>query len=78
MPRGRLEQVLVNLTRNAFRAVAEEGSAVVLFARAEDEWALVGVEDDGPGMPPTSSRASSSASTAAAPRAIGSAAAGSG
>jgi signal transduction histidine kinase len=50
--RGRLEQVLVNLTRNALRAVAEEGSAVTLFARAEGEWAIVGVEDDGPGIPP--------------------------
>jgi signal transduction histidine kinase len=52
VPRGRLEQVLVNLTRNALRAVSEEGSAVVLFARAEGEWALAGVEDDGPGIPP--------------------------
>ena len=52
IPRGRLEQVLVNLTRNALRAVAEDGSAVTLFARAEGEWAVVGVEDDGPGIPP--------------------------
>jgi signal transduction histidine kinase len=49
--RGRLEQVLVNLTRNALRSVADDGSSVVLFARAEGEWALVGVEDDGPGIP---------------------------
>jgi signal transduction histidine kinase len=52
IPRGRLEQVLVNLTRNGLRAVAEEGSAVTLFARAEGKWAVVGVEDDGPGIPP--------------------------
>ena len=52
VPRGRLEQVLVNLTRNALRAVADDGSAVVLFTRCEDEWAIVGVEDDGPGVPP--------------------------
>ena len=52
VPRGRLEQVLVNLTRNALRAVAEDGSAVTLFARAEGEWAVVGVEDDGPGDSP--------------------------
>ena len=52
IPRGRLEQVLVNLTRNALRAVAQDGSAVTLFARAEGEWAVVGVEDDGPGIPP--------------------------
>jgi signal transduction histidine kinase len=51
VPRGRLEQVLVNLTRNALRSVAADGSAVVLFARSEGEWALVGVEDDGPGIP---------------------------
>ncbi|HET6173843.1 MAG TPA: ATP-binding protein [Gaiellales bacterium] len=51
VPRGRLEQVLVNLTRNALLAVSEDGSSVVLFARAEGEWALVGVEDDGPGIP---------------------------
>jgi signal transduction histidine kinase len=51
VPRGRLEQVLVNLTRNALRAVADEGSSVALFARCEGEWALVGVEDDGPGIP---------------------------
>jgi signal transduction histidine kinase len=42
----------VNLTRNALRAVAQDGSAVTLFARAEGEWAVVGVEDDGPGIPP--------------------------
>jgi signal transduction histidine kinase len=52
VPRGRLEQVLVNLTRNALRAVADDGSSVVVFARREGEWALVGVEDDGPGIPP--------------------------
>jgi signal transduction histidine kinase len=52
VPRGRLEQMLVNLTRNALRAVADEGSAVLLFTRCEDEWAIVGVEDDGPGVPP--------------------------
>ncbi len=52
VPRGRLEQVLVNLTRNALRAVADDGSEVVLFARCEGEEALVGVEDDGPGIPP--------------------------
>jgi signal transduction histidine kinase len=51
VPRGRLEQVLVNLTRNALRAVAEEGSTVTLFARAEGGWAIAGVEDDGPGIP---------------------------
>jgi len=40
-----------NLTRNALRAVAEEGSTVTLFARAEGEWAIAGVADDRPGMP---------------------------
>ena len=52
VPRGRLEQVLVNLTRNALRAVTADGSTVVLFTRDEGEWAVVGVEDDGPGIPP--------------------------
>ena len=51
VPPGRLEQVLVNLTRNALRAVADDGSAVVLFARDDGDWAVVGVEDDGPGIP---------------------------
>jgi signal transduction histidine kinase len=49
---GRLEQVLVNLTRNALRAVADDGTAITLFARREGEWAIVGAEDDGPGVPP--------------------------
>jgi signal transduction histidine kinase len=51
VPRGRLEQVLVNLTRNALRSAEGNGSEVVLFAQPEDTWALVGVEDDGPGIP---------------------------
>ena len=29
-----------------------QGSAVVLFTRCEGGWAIVGVEDDGPGVPP--------------------------
>ena len=67
IPRGRLEQVLVNLTRNALRAVrGATARRVTLFARAEGEWAIVGVEDDGPGIPPgRDRRACSTASTAA-------------
>ena len=49
---GRLEQVLVNLTRNALRAIADDGSTITLFAHSDGEWAVVGVEDDGPGVPP--------------------------
>lgn len=47
----RLEQLLVNLVRNALRAVeAGGGSRITIFVRALEDAVEVGVEDDGPGM----------------------------
>jgi signal transduction histidine kinase len=46
---GQLEQVLVNLTDNALRAVGERG-AVQIFVGAIDGRAVVRVRDNGPGM----------------------------
>ena len=51
IPRKRLEQLVVNLVRNALRAVqAGDGSRIVIFVRPEGGLVAVGVEDDGPGM----------------------------
>lgn len=51
--RKRLEQLVVNLVRNALRAVREgEGSRVVVFVRRDADGVAVGVEDDGPGIDP--------------------------
>lgn len=47
---GRLLQVLLNLLVNAEQAVQREGH-VVLRSRAEPGWAVVDVEDNGPGIP---------------------------
>lgn len=54
--RRRLEQIVVNLVRNALRAVGGGGGTrVVLFVRpaesAGSAAVAVGVEDDGPGLP---------------------------
>ena len=46
---GQLEQVLVNLTDNALRAVGEKGT-VRIYVGEEDGHAVVKVSDDGPGM----------------------------
>jgi len=49
--RRRLEQLWVNLVRNALRAVADgEGGAIVVFVRRGAGNVEVGVEDDGPGL----------------------------
>ncbi len=48
---GRLLQVLLNLAVNAAQAVGSTGR-VVLRTRGEGEWAIVEVEDTGPGIPP--------------------------
>jgi signal transduction histidine kinase len=51
VPRKRLEQLVVNLVRNALRAAQSgDGSRIVIFVRPEGEVVAVGVEDDGPGM----------------------------
>jgi signal transduction histidine kinase len=49
--RKRLEQYLVNLVRNALRAVqSASGSRITIFVRCEDDVVAIGVEDDGPGV----------------------------
>jgi len=51
VPRRRLEQLWINLVRNALRAVSGgAGSEIVLFVRAGVDAVEVGVEDDGPGL----------------------------
>lgn len=51
LPRRRLEQLLVNLVRNALRAAGGSGgSRVVLFVRRDGDRVAIGVEDDGPGI----------------------------
>jgi signal transduction histidine kinase len=52
IPRKRLEQLVVNLVRNALRAVATRGTRIALFVRPDGGHVEVGAEDDGPGMPP--------------------------
>ncbi len=48
----RVEQLLVNLLRNALRSVQHEGgSRVAIVVRASEGVALLAVEDDGPGIP---------------------------
>jgi len=48
--RVRLEQVFHNLILNAFQSLAGKGR-IVLSCRHEGDHVVVGVEDDGPGMP---------------------------
>jgi signal transduction histidine kinase len=48
---SQLEQVFVNLVRNAVHAVAEAGRITVEAERA-GQWVRVRVEDDGPGIAP--------------------------
>lgn len=50
----RVEQLLVNVLRNALRSVQQGGgSRVAVVVRAADGVALLAVEDDGPGIPDT-------------------------
>jgi signal transduction histidine kinase len=50
----RVEQLLVNVLRNALRSVQQEdGSRVAVVVRAADGVASLTVEDDGPGIPDT-------------------------
>ncbi len=46
-----LEQLLINLVRNAVDAALETGGGVRLAWRAKGAWAEVLVEDEGPGLP---------------------------
>lgn len=51
-PRKRLEQVVVNLVRNALRALAHGGGTrITLFVRPDGDRVALGAEDDGPGIP---------------------------
>jgi signal transduction histidine kinase len=51
IPAKRLEQLIVNLVRNALRAIGTGGgSRIEIFVRREGGEIAVGVEDDGPGM----------------------------
>jgi signal transduction histidine kinase len=48
---ARIEQVLLNLLHNAIEALAPQGGGrVVLRARREPRFALIEVEDEGPGL----------------------------
>jgi signal transduction histidine kinase len=49
--RYQIEQVLVNLLQNAVHAVDERGEVVVFAAADGPDAVLLGVEDDGPGIP---------------------------
>jgi signal transduction histidine kinase len=52
IPAKRVEQLIVNLVRNALRAVqAGGGSRILIFVEPKGGSVAVGVEDDGPGMP---------------------------
>ncbi|MEZ5098757.1 MAG: HAMP domain-containing sensor histidine kinase [Thermoleophilia bacterium] len=52
-PRRRLEQVVVNLVRNALRALAQGGGTrITLVVRPDGDRVELGAEDDGPGIPP--------------------------
>jgi len=51
--RGDLEEIIVQLVRNAGEAIAEscKGSKVVIRTGVREKWAMLEVEDDGPGVP---------------------------
>ena len=51
---ARLEQVLCNLVDNAIKYGRNEGSVTVTASAVGDELIEVGVQDDGPGIPPES------------------------
>jgi len=46
---GHIERVIFNLLNNAFK-YAPEMSTVTLSAHAEEEWAVIAIEDEGPGI----------------------------
>jgi two-component system NtrC family sensor kinase len=51
--RGDLEEIVVQLVRNAGEAIAEscKGSKVIIRTGVQGNWARLEVEDDGPGVP---------------------------
>jgi signal transduction histidine kinase len=49
---GKIEQVLLNLVRNAIEALSPSGGGrVTLRVRLKPRWGMIEVEDDGPGLP---------------------------
>ena len=48
-----LEQLLINVTRNAVDAALETGGAVALSWTLQDDWVEIRVDDEGPGLPST-------------------------
>ena len=48
-----LEQLLINVTRNAVDAALETGGAVALGWTLQDDWVEIRVDDEGPGLPST-------------------------
>ena len=48
-----LEQLLINVTRNAVEAAAETSGAVALGWTLRDEWVEIRIDDEGPGLPST-------------------------
>lgn len=51
MDRGQMEQVLLNVVKNALEAIGEDGTITARFTRRDGRPALV-VEDTGPGLSP--------------------------
>lgn len=51
--RGDLEEIIVQLVRNAGEAIAEseKGSRVIVHTEMRDQWVRLEIEDDGPGVP---------------------------
>jgi signal transduction histidine kinase len=48
-----LEQLLINVTRNAVDAALETGGAVSAGWTLQDDWVEIRVDDEGPGLPST-------------------------
>src|SRR5262245_1536718 len=48
-----LEQLLINIARNAVEAAAETAGAITLGWSLQDEWVEIRIDDEGPGLPST-------------------------